>query len=473
MDIDYVIQTPESEYFDRKDARIGVSDLAELMVAFANTKGGTIALGISDKKRQIKGILCAGETHINELLNAHMDCCQPAPTVDIEYVPYQDDKVLLLHVHPSPDRVIRTKNHSVFVRIGDRTRELKGDELRMFEYSRSVRCYERELNKEARICDLDEGLLAAYKDSIGASAMSHEQALRSRGLMREEGGKYYLTHAALLLFAKNIGAFYTHSRVRFLRYEGTERQYGAQYNIVKDITIEGSVLEILRRVKDVVSAQLRDFTSLDSSGRFETVAEYPEFAWLEGIVNALTHREYAIEGDYVRVSMYDDHMVIESPGKLPHPVTVENIAYTRCSRNPLIARVLTEIGWVRELNEGVPRIYADMHALYLSDPEYTETSATVRLTLKNDIHSRKMRQQETGRNRIGIAQWEELDDLERAIIARMASFSGIKSKELATAIGIAQPTVNKRLRGLIEKNLVVAYGRVNSPTRTYSLVESD
>ena len=42
--------------------------------------------------------------------------------------------------------------------------------------------------------------------------------------------------------------------------------------------------------------------------------EYPELAWLEGIVNAVTHREYAYTGAYILVSMYDDHLEIESPG---------------------------------------------------------------------------------------------------------------------------------------------------------------
>lgn len=471
MDLDYIVSAAENECFDCKDAGIGVSDLAKLIVAFANTKGGTIAIGVSDKKRQIRGLSKAGEQHINALLNAHLDCCQPAPMVESEFVPCGDDRILLIHVQPSPDRVIRTKNHSVFVRVGDRTREIKGDELRMFEYSRSVRCYERELNKEATLKDLDDGLLELYKRSIGASRNSHEQVLRSRGLMREEDGKLYLTHAALLLFAKEIGRFYTHCRVRFLRYEGNEKQYGAQYNIVKDITIEGSILDILRRAKEIVAVQLRDFTALESTGLFVTVPEYPEFAWLEGIVNALTHREYAIEGDYIRISMYDDRMEIESPGKLPHPVTVENITHTRRSRNPLIARVLTEIGWVRELNEGVPRIFSDMHSFYLAEPEYSETSFSVQLLLKNNIRTRRMRQQETGIKRVGIAQWEQLDDVERAIIAYMASYSAVKSKDVADEIGVSYQTVNRRLKNLLERNIVVAVGLVNSPARAYHLAD--
>ena len=65
-------------------------------------------------------------------------------------------------------------------------------------------------------------------------------------------------------------------------------------------------------------------------------------------------------GSYIKVSMFDDRLEILSPGKLPSIVTIDNIRDTRFSRNPRIARVLTEFGWVRELNEGVKRIYEDM-----------------------------------------------------------------------------------------------------------------
>ena len=96
------------------------------------------------------------------------------------------------------------------------------------------------------------------------------------------------------------------------------------------------------KAKEFISTQLREFTMLNvQTGKFQVVPEYPEFAWLEGIVNAVTHREYAMAGSFIKVSMYDDRLEIESPGKLPNLVTVENIKNTGysiqlISRQPLI-----------------------------------------------------------------------------------------------------------------------------------------
>ena len=70
--------------------------------------------------------------------------------------------------------------------------------------------------------------------------------------------------------------------------------------------------------------------------------------------------------------MFDDRLEIYSPGKLPNIVTVENIKHERFSRNPRIARTLTEFGWVREMNEGVKRIYSEMESYLLHEPKYTE-----------------------------------------------------------------------------------------------------
>ena len=122
--------------------------------------------------------------------------------------------------------------------------------------------------------------------------------------------------------------------------------------------------KLIVKVRDFIRTQLREFQYLDSDGRFQILPEYPEFAWIEGIVNAVTHRNYSVYGDHIRVLMFDNRLEIHSPGKLPNIVTVENIRHERFSRNPRIARTLTEFGWVREMNEGVKRIYSEMNLLF-------------------------------------------------------------------------------------------------------------
>lgn len=78
------------------------------------------------------------------------------------------DRLLLLHIEPSIEQVIRTSNDRTYLRIGDKSKEMLGENLRNLEYSKDSRHFEDELNQNAVLEDLDEELLEAYKKRIGA-----------------------------------------------------------------------------------------------------------------------------------------------------------------------------------------------------------------------------------------------------------------------------------------------------------------
>ena len=354
------------------------------------------------------------------------------------------------------------------MRIGDCSVEMKGDNLRNLEYEKNSRHYEDELHPDAAIEDLDEELLQQYSEHIGAENMSFSDILRARGFLKNKDGQEHLTNAAVLLFAKNIYQFYPNCRIRFLRYDGNYAGVGTDINIIRDKTIEYPLLKIIDEAKAFIHTQLREFTMLDvNSGKFKVVPEYPEFAWLEGIVNAVTHREYALSGNYIKVSMYDDRLEIESPGRLPNIVTVENIKETRYSRNSRISRVLTEMGWVRELNEGVKRIYRDMESFFLEDPVFTEPEQSVKLTLKNNIIVRSMRQADRAAEDIRNDVWNEIDDLEKKIISFISGRGRVGRIEIEKYTRKSTKTVNNRLNHLIELGLITAIGNKHDPGRVY------
>ena len=452
-----------------------MSDIAPLISAFANAEGGTIAIGISDKTRQIEGINKYGTQKINDFISAPKDFCKPMPRykeefLDVVNVDGEKDRILLLHIDLSVDQVIRISNDSTYLRIGDRTKELRGDDLRNLEYSKSMRHYEDECSMDAEFEDLDTELLEQYRNKINAQNDPFEQILAARGFIKKQSGKMRLTNAAVLLFAKNIQQFYPNCRVRFVRYDGTSADVGTRLNVTKDVNIEQPLLKIIDKAQDFISTQLREFTALDGkTGKFKTVPEYPEFAWKEGIVNAVTHREYAMSGNYIKVSMYDDRLEIESPGRLPNIVTLENIKDTRFARNPRISRVLTEFGWVRELNEGVKRIYSDMAEFFLDEPIYSEPEQGVRLILKNNIVTRSLRQTTRAVENVGVEQWNDLDDLEHLILTMMTSRGAVKRSDIEQYTGKSGRTVNVRLKHLLELNIIIANGNKYDPKRTYAL----
>ena len=295
--------------------------------------------------------------------------------------------------------------------------------------------------------------------------------MKARGFVKQQNGIKRFTNAAVLLFARNIGQFYPNCRIRFVRYEGTDAKTGTNINITRDKSIELPLLRIIEQAKEFIGSQLREFTALDKkAGIFQIVPEYPEFAWLEGIVNAVTHREYAMSGRYILVSMYDDRLEIESPGRLPTIVTVENIKETRYSRNPRISRVLTEFGWVRELNEGVKRIYAYMEKFFLGDPVYSEPEQSVKLTLKNNIVMRNLRQTSRTIEYVGEKKWAVLDEIDHQILVYMSNKAIVSSSELEDYTKRSNRTVTTRLNKMINMGVIKVNGNSHDPKRSYSIV---
>lgn len=469
IDIEYIKTKAENKYFDVKSSKIKASDLAPHFSAFANAEGGVIIVGVSDKKREFEGMKSLPHDKYNDIISSPKECCSPMPNYKLEILTFENkngetDEIFLFHIEAETERIIRTKNGTTYLRIGDRSKELKGEDLINLEYSKNTRCYEDELNKEATLEDLDLELLKEYKEKISALNLSDEQVLKARGFLKEKDNKKYLTNGAILLFSKNVTEFYPNCRVRFLRYDGNSMQVGERINIIKDINIEDSLLKIIPKTREVISLQLRDFMSLNKeTGKFLVVPEYPEFAWLEGIVNAITHREYSFQGNYIMVAMFNDRLEITSPGKLPNIVTLENIKETRYSRNPRIARVLTEFGWVRELNEGVKRIYEDMKIFFLDEPQYSEPNNSVKLILKNNIIMRKLRQSDKLESSIGEEAWSKLDSIDKKIILYIANRGQANRKELEKEINKSATTINRRVKNLIEKGLIIRIGDKSDP----------
>lgn len=479
LTLDYIVNEPENKLFDRKSSKVKASDIAPIISAFANADGGTIVIGVADKTRKIEGVNGIDSDAINNLIAAPKDVCVPMPQYKEEFLQVINDKgeqdqLLLLHIEASSEQIIRTTSGATYLRVADRTKELRGDDLRNLEYSKSVRHFEDECHPDATVSDLDTILLDKYREKLHADDLSYEQLLEARGFIRLQGGIKKLTNAAVLLFAKNIVQFYPNCRIRFVRYDGTKARTGVDINIIRDYNIELPILKIIEAAKVFIGSQLREFTALEPvTGKFMVVPEYPEFAWLEGIVNAVTHREYAMSGRYILVSMYDDRLEIESPGKLPSIVTVDNIKETRYSRNPRIARLLTEFGWVRELNEGVKRIYADMEKFFLDDPIYSEPEQSVRLVLKNNIVMRNLRRKDRVLEYVGEDIWKQLDAVDRKILAYMSSNVQVSRNTLAQYLGKSGATITNHLRSLIVLGVVKPNGNPHDPGRTYSIVYKD
>lgn len=101
------------------------------------------------------------------------------------------------------------------------------------------------------------------------------------------------------------------------------------------------------------------------------------------MVNAVTHRDYSIRGTDIQIKLFDNRIVVESPGRLPGLVRADNIRHTHFSRNPKIAEFLKTYNFVKEYGEGVDRMYKELEAVGLQPPEYYNKSFMLQTIIYN------------------------------------------------------------------------------------------
>lgn len=191
-----------------------------------------------------------------------------------------------------------------------------------------------------------------------------------------------------------------------------------------------------------------------------------------GITNAVTHRNYAISGEHTKIFIYDDRMEILSPGDLPGIVTINNIKEKRYARNPIISRTLTELGVVRELNEGVSRIYREMSDLFLEEPIYIEDKgSSLKLVLKNNIVMRSKRKNELLLKDNNINQkWKNLNIIEQKTIQFIFDKGDVMTHQIAEYIERDRKTAQRILKKLETEGLIEWVGTSNKdPKKIYRI----
>ena len=376
----------EKQIMDRKSARIRPVDLAVSIVAMANADGGWLAIGIEDDGT-ITGI-DSHEKQINELVRVPFDFCIPSVKVDLTTMDVTDkdrkpNHILRMYVFPS-EQVIANQADEVYLRVGDKSKKLNFEQRLQLVYARGVKRFEDQPVAGATMYDLDLEFVSEYCRRIGYTRGDAAYYLRhNKGFVTGTGAEEKVNAAAILLFGKDPQRFFPRARIRFIRFEGNTAEVGDRMNVVKDVSFTGRLLDQVRQATDFVRTQIREYTKLGEGAVFRTIPEYPEFCWTELIVNAVAHRDYSIMGTDIQIKMFDDHFVVESPGILPGLVRISNIREFHFSRNPKIVELLTEYEFVKELGEGVDRVYRDMAEASLPDPEYRQVEFMLSAMLKN------------------------------------------------------------------------------------------
>ena len=390
MTIHEITTRKEDQTFDCKSIQIEPKALAITIVAFANADGGDIAIGVSDKTRKTEGVDQHTEK-MNELLRVPLDFCNPSVSITSDLLPCtdkdgNDNHILLMHI-PASSELHANQADEAYMRVGDKSRKLSFEERIQLMYDKGERYYEDTAVYGATADDIDMAAVERYKELIGY-AKSAKQYLQenNRFLTTNAKGEEQVSVACILLFGKYPQKFFPRGRTRFIRYKGTEERVGAEMNVIKDVTFEGTILDQVKATIAYLETQVEEHTFLGQHGQFVTNRDYPKFVIQEMVVNACCHRAYNIKGTEIQIKMLDDRLVFESPGRLPGTVKPTNIRYTHFSRNPKIAQFLKAYDFVKEFGEGVDRVCRELEANKSPIPTYHLDDFILKITVPKVIH---------------------------------------------------------------------------------------
>ena len=470
MTIQEIRTRKEDQTFDCKSIQIEPKALAIPIVAFANADGGVIAIGVSDKTRKIEGVDQHTEK-LNELLRVPLDFCNPSVSITTDLVPCTDkdgnDNHILLMYIPASSELHANQADEAFMRVGDKSRKLSFEERIQLMYDKGERYYEDTAVYDATVDDIDMAAVERYTELIGYTKSAKQYLHENNSFITTNAkGEEQVSVACILLFGKYPQKFFPRGRTRFIRYKGTEERVGAEMNVIKDVTFEGTILDQVKATIAYLETQVEEHTFLGQHGQFVTHRDYPKFVIQEMVVNACCHRAYNIKGTEIQIKMFDNRLVFESPGRLPGTVKPSNIRHTHFSRNPKIAQFLKTYDFVKEFGEGVDRVCRELEAngtphlsFHLDDfiLKITVPKVTERVIEKDVNVTEKVikTHQEVIEKVIekAVALNEKLTENRISIIKLIIENPYISKSELSKHVGISENSISRNIEAMRDKYL--------------------
>lgn len=441
-------------------------DVGDTLVGFANADGGDLWLGIEDDG-ELTGLKYT-EVQIQSLLDAvqsrvHKDT--PLPSTRATTFTYEGKRFVYYAVPKGTRFKHLTSDGRCLQRQDRETVPVASEKIDFSRNEIESRQYDRVFVDGATLADIDIRLVAKVADQI-SKGMSPEKCLQHLELAEHDGASLRMRRAALLLFARAPSKWHPRLQVRILKIAGTEIRSGERYNVTLDEFVSGTVFTLIESSWELLRPHLTE-TKFSSEAMFKTQIAYPEQACREAIINAIAHRDYSAEGIGVEVHLYTDRMEIISPGPLLSSIRVEDLRALKGahqSRNALTARVLREVGYMRELGEGMRRIFAAMHYNDLAPPDLTSAATNFRITL----HQKHNYPNEVKLWLDSFESWELSRD-EKAVVRLGYNGRRISAQDIWDSLGIVDTEEYRKVveslqkKGILDKTMSEA--AVNSLAR--------
>lgn len=416
------------------------------IIAFANTAGGKLVIGIDDKTHAIIGVT---DPHLVEekLSNMISDSIAPKMIPNIEIIPWRDTYIIIIDVVPGSNRPYYLKSkgleNSSYVRVGSSNRLADQELINVIKRSLISKTFDEEVMYELSSEDID---FRVASELFKEHRNMQDKDYFSLGICVKEQNKIFPTIGGIILFGKNREKYFPDAWVQLGCFKGTDKS-----TILDSKEIEVNLLTAVEKAINFVHNHIFTAIRIDNI-KHEKLWSIPKIALREAIINAVVHADYSLSGAPIRISVFDDRVEIENPGLLSLGLTISDIVEGVSKvRNRVIARVFHELKLIEKWGSGIQRIISSCKDAGLLDPKFEEIGTRFRVTLYKTQISPAV-----------------LDKVEEQIISILDANGALSTKEIATKINLSTRTIRNYLIKMIEKKKIYEISRgMNDPKKKY------
>jgi len=338
--------------FKTKESR--AESLAREIVAFANTGGGTLLIGVADDGT-ILGI-SDRKNYEEWIANIVRNNVVPSICTDFSLIAFGDKKIAVVSVPKGKDKPYQTRDSKYYIRVGSTNRITTQAELsRLFQATGSFH-YDLTPVPGSGIKDLNFPKIDDYfkRYNLDFSMENEDQKtvlLQNTDILAISGEA---TIAGLLIFGINPSRHLFQNGISFARIRGRT----LDEDLIDKQNIDGNLDYQIDTGLSVLKNHLAVPSKIVGAKRVSTKYIYPDKVFRELITNAVVHRNYSIYGSKIRIFLFDDRLEVISPGRLPNTVTIEKLRFgVSFATNPVLVKFMENLRYIDQLGRGLPMVY--------------------------------------------------------------------------------------------------------------------
>ena len=463
----------ESKTLEYKRDLSSPNRIMRALVAFANSSGGCLVVGVGDD-HSVAGV-ADPLVEENRLVNLVKDSISPLLVPEIETVLVDGKLLLVARVYPAGLRPFHITaegpDAGVYVRLG--SSNVQADQWTIAELHRQSEGYgfDQMPNHRDRLGLDDEAIAKALPDRDVELAKSVLQ------LTTDDQGKVVPTNGGVLLFGRDRERLFPDAWVYCARFRGPDG-----LDITDLLELYANPLDIPDLVEEFLKrhafrgADMRQWIRKDDWS-------VPLDIIREAVTNALIHSDYTQHGGPIRVAFYDDRIYIESLGGLLPGLTVEQMrSGTSRIRNQVIARVFRETGAAEQWGSGVQRMFRRAAELGLGEPSYVELPGRLRFivpTRHAEIMAGGLRSSQLTEPRPEVTKIPKtVTKIPKSGLTLLAALATdtLSRSELMSSLGLTDQSANatRHLKPLLDSGLVemTEPWKPRTKTQRYRLTEA-